>query len=207
MGRTEFRKTDLIDEVRSQGHPELKSYIDSIIRTSVNELKKAYFPSDHDTMRLWQCNVNLYKKTDDLYWHRDDRTKKISLSENQHWFVPLTNTFYPVSATYILSEIGDVNVGLSVAMPLLTTACRPDQNGDIILGDPQAIEETFNNEGNPTTLVILMGNAYTHGIHCYNPKWRERDDSKRRISFNFRLVRESCWKTVCPEGSSEQNLL
>ncbi|MFW2445995.1 MAG: hypothetical protein ACN4E6_01595 [Qipengyuania pacifica] len=133
-----------------------------------------------DVDMLLQCNINIYKSSDQLSWHRDDTDL-----DGQ----PTTNTFHPAAVTWLLAA--------------RTYAREPeirlvDPIGDevINIGSKERAKNVVRGIGSES-LFGISGASYQRGVHTATTGWASAHPEKfERMSFNFRLVRPDTWQRV-----------
>lgn len=134
-----------------------------------------------DVDMLLQCNINIYKSSDRLSWHRDDTDCNRQ---------PTTNTFHPAAVTWMLAA------STYASDPEI---CLVDPMGDEVIkieGDDQRAEDAVRGTGSEH-LFGISGASYQRGVHTATTDWDSDDPEKfERISFNFRLVRPDTWQRV-----------
>lgn len=133
-----------------------------------------------DVDMLLQCNINIYKSSDRLSWHRDDTDL-----DGQ----PTTNTFHPAAVTWLLAA--------------RTYASEPeirlvDPIGDEVINirSKKRVKNIVHGIGSES-LFGISGASYQRGVHTATTDWTSDNPEKfERISFNFRLVRPDTWQRV-----------
>ncbi|KAB7644411.1 hypothetical protein [Polymorphobacter fuscus] len=134
-----------------------------------------------DIDALLQCNINIYKSSDRLPWHRDDTDYKGQ---------PTTNTFQPAAVTWMLAASRYASEpGIRLVDP------KGNEVVNINLDDARG-KEAVCGTGSDHLFGINKA-SYQRGVHTAATKWSsEHPDQFERISFNFRLVRANTWQRL-----------